>query len=51
MKLFNRKGINTDVLVIILLIFGLAIFVIIFLLLSSQGKEFLGNLSNLGWLY
>lgn len=47
LKLFNKKGINTDILVIILLIAGLAIAIVVFILLSSQGRGFLSNLSSL----
>lgn len=47
LELLNKKGINTDILVIILLVMGLAIAIVIFILLSSQGKLFLGNLLSL----
>ena len=47
LRWLNKRGISTDILVIILMIAGLAIFVVIFLLLSSGGKSFLGGLANL----
>jgi uncharacterized protein YpmB len=47
LKLLRKKGINTDILVIILLVIGLAIAVVIFLMLSSQGKQFLTGVANL----
>jgi len=47
LKLLSKRGMNTDILVVILLIVGLAIAIIVFLLLSAEGKSFLGNLSSL----
>jgi len=43
----NKRGISTDVLVIVLLVIGLAIAVILFLTLGGYGKSSVIGLSNL----
>ena len=42
----TKKGISTDVIAIIFLIIGLAIFALLFLKFGAGGKETLSNLSN-----
>lgn len=44
----KNKGVSREVLTIILLVVGLAIFAILYLLFASQGKSSLVDLGNLG---
>jgi predicted PurR-regulated permease PerM len=47
LKWLNKKGISTDILVIVLLIIGLAIAVILFITFGSSGKSGSVQLFNL----
>ena len=47
LKLLNRRGITTDVFVIVLLIIGLAVAILLIFMFSGQSKELISNLSAL----
>ena len=46
-RYLKKKGVEAETLGIILLVIGLALFIILYLALSSQGKANVGNLSEL----